>query len=69
MYGNGVLFGREDIVDARWRIVQPILDAATPHYAYQPGSWGPDEASQLIGGNGPWRDPTMTRQAAKLPSR
>jgi len=68
MHGNGVLFGREDIVDAQWRIVQPILDDATPLYTYQPGSWGPDEASQLIGGDGPWRDPTVTQAEAKMPS-
>jgi glucose-6-phosphate 1-dehydrogenase len=59
MRGNSDLFGREDIVDAQWRIVQPILDNATPLYTYQPGSWGPDEATQLIGADGPWRDPII----------
>jgi glucose-6-phosphate 1-dehydrogenase len=57
MHGNGDLFGREDIVDAQWRIVQNILDNVTPLYTYRPGSWGPEEATQLIGGDGPWRDP------------
>ncbi len=28
----GDLFGREDIVDAQWRIVEPILDNVTPLY-------------------------------------
>jgi glucose-6-phosphate 1-dehydrogenase len=68
MHGNGVLFGREDIVDAQWRIVQPILDNVTPLYTYRPGSWGPDEATQLIGGDGPWRDPAVTMAEAKMPS-
>ena len=45
MHGNGELFGREDIVDAQWRIVEPILDDVTPLYTYEPGSWGPTEAS------------------------
>ncbi len=68
MHGNGDLFGREDIVDAQWRIVEPILDDVTPLYTYDPGSWGPDEAVQLIGGDGPWRDPQVTKAEAKIPS-
>jgi glucose-6-phosphate 1-dehydrogenase len=66
MHGNGELFGREDIVDAQWRIVQPILDNVTPLYTYEPGSWGPDEATQLIGDDGPWRDPQAAKAAAKI---
>jgi glucose-6-phosphate 1-dehydrogenase len=68
MHGNGDLFGREDIVDAQWRIVQPILDNVTPLYMYQSGSWGPDEATSLIGGDGPWRDPRVTKAQTKVPS-
>jgi glucose-6-phosphate 1-dehydrogenase len=68
MHGNGDLFGREDIVDAQWRIVQPILDDVTPLYTYRSGTWGPDEATQLIGGDGPWRDPQVTKAEAKMPS-
>ena len=62
MHGNGALFGRDDIVDAQWRIVQPILDNVTPLYTYHSGSWGPDEAIRLIGGDGPWRDPVVAKQ-------
>jgi glucose-6-phosphate 1-dehydrogenase len=68
MHGNGELFGREDIVDAQWRIVQPILDNVTPLYTYPSGRWGPDEATRLIGGDGPWRDPIVTSEVAKTPS-
>jgi glucose-6-phosphate 1-dehydrogenase len=68
MHGNGDLFGREDIVDAQWRVVQPILDNVTPLYTYDPGSWGPDEATQLIGGDGPWRDPQVTKVEPKTPA-
>jgi glucose-6-phosphate 1-dehydrogenase len=59
MHGIGDLFGREDIVDAQWRVVEPILDNVTPLYKYQPGSWGPVEAEELIGADGPWRNPTL----------
>ena len=68
MHGIGDLFGREDIVDAQWRIVQPILDDVTPLYTYASGSWGPDEAAQLIGGDGPWRDPRVTMAETKMQS-
>jgi glucose-6-phosphate 1-dehydrogenase len=57
MRGLGELFGRGDIVDAQWRVVEPILDDATPVYPYEPGTWGPDGAEALIGPDGPWRDP------------
>ncbi len=58
MHGNGDLFGREDIVDAQWRIVQHILGDVAPLYTYEKGTWGPDEATRLIGRDGPWRDPS-----------
>jgi glucose-6-phosphate 1-dehydrogenase len=68
MHGNGDLFGREDIVDAQWRIVEPILGDVTPLYMYPSGSWGPDEAARLIDPDGPWRDPKVSEAAATMPS-
>ena len=68
MHGKGDLFGREDIVDAQWRIVERILDDATPLYVYEPGSWGPGEAIQLIGGDGPWRNPRVAHVDTKAPA-
>ena len=57
--GNFELFSRQDIVDAQWRIVDPVLGNVTPVYTYAPGSWGPEEARELIGADGPWTDPVM----------
>lgn len=57
--GKGELFGREDIIDAQWRILDPILATATPLYTYAPGTWGPAEAEQLIRPDGPWRAPII----------
>jgi len=57
MRGDGELFGREDIVDAQWRIVEPILADPPPVVEYEPGTWGPEEADGLIGADGPWRNP------------
>jgi glucose-6-phosphate 1-dehydrogenase len=65
MRGLGELFGRDDIVDAQWRVVEPILGNVTPVYPYRPGTWGPDEAVALIGPDGPWRDPLPAQEAAK----
>ncbi len=57
MRGDNELFGREDIVDAQWRIVEPVLKDRPPALIYEPGTWGPEEAASLIGDDGPWRDP------------
>ena len=57
MRGIEDLFGRQDIVDAQWRIVEPILDESAPPIPYARGSWGPEEADQLIGSDGPWHNP------------
>jgi glucose-6-phosphate 1-dehydrogenase len=60
--GNSELFSRQDVVEAQWRIVDPILGNVTPFYSYLPGTWGPEEANQLIGNDGPWIDPVVTDQ-------
>ena len=57
MLGVGDLFGRHDIVDAQWRIVEPVLDEVPAPIPYAQGSWGPDDANRLIGEDGPWHDP------------
>ncbi len=60
MRGDSELFGREDIVDAQWRIVEPILDDPPACHEYEPGTWGPEAADALIGADGPWRNPEPT---------
>src|SRR5262249_57345630 len=57
MRGVGELFARQDLVEAQWRAVQPILSNVAPLYTYEPDTWGPKEAHQLIGDYGPWIDP------------
>jgi glucose-6-phosphate 1-dehydrogenase len=63
MRGDSNLFAREDGVEAAWRIVEPILNEATPIYEYQRGSWGPEEANSILSGNARWYDPTKSRKA------
>jgi glucose-6-phosphate 1-dehydrogenase len=43
MQGDSTLFARQDYVEEAWRIVDLMLKAHTPVYAYQPGTWGPSE--------------------------
>jgi glucose-6-phosphate 1-dehydrogenase len=57
MRGDSELFGREDVVDAQWRIVEPVLVDPPPCHEYEPGGWGPEAADALIGPDGPWRNP------------
>ena len=57
MHGIGDLFGRQDIVDAQWRIVEPVLDEVALPVTYAQGSWGPEEANGLIEPDGPWHNP------------
>jgi glucose-6-phosphate 1-dehydrogenase len=37
-------------VEAAWKIVEPILDLATPVHEYEPGTWGPPAAEKLTAG-------------------
>ena len=55
--GDQSLFAREDAVEAQWRVVEAVLGDMTPLYEYEPNTWGPREADQLIASNGGWFDP------------
>jgi glucose-6-phosphate 1-dehydrogenase len=57
MQGEAMLFVREDAVEAAWRIVEPILDDATPVREYAAGTWGPAEADRLASTVGGWYNP------------
>ncbi len=59
MAGDATLFAREDYVEEAWRIVDPVLQAATPVYEYEPGAWGPAEAQQKIAPVDGWNDPVV----------
>jgi glucose-6-phosphate 1-dehydrogenase len=57
MEGNQTWFAREDYVEESWRILDPALANLPAPYAYDPGSWGPVEASRLIQEPGGWSIP------------
>jgi glucose-6-phosphate 1-dehydrogenase len=56
MEGDTSLFARQDGVEAEWRVVDPVLDDATPVYPYKRGSWGPAEADQIPDEVGGWHE-------------
>jgi glucose-6-phosphate 1-dehydrogenase len=61
MIGDATLFQRADMVEAGWRVIQPVLDAwkATPAARfpnYAASTWGPAEADELLARDGrTWR--------------
>ena len=48
MMGDATLFARQDVVEAAWAIVDPVLNVPTPLATYECGSWGPPDAKGLI---------------------
>jgi glucose-6-phosphate 1-dehydrogenase len=57
MRGDGMLFAREDAVEAAWRIVEPALHASGAPFEYAAGSWGPEAAGAMTAGAGGWFAP------------
>ncbi len=58
---NGVhtLFTRQDAIEETWRVVQPLLDEPGPVLPYARGTWGPEEAQQLVHGTTAWAAPWL----------
>jgi glucose-6-phosphate 1-dehydrogenase len=62
MSGDPTLYTRQDMVDASWAAVQPILDDwSTREFNfpnYPAGTWGPVESDEMLARNGhAWRVP------------
>ncbi len=61
MQGDATLYARGDAVEEAWKFVQPIINAwqnnpKIPIYGYPAGTWGPEEANNLIS-DAEWRFP------------
>jgi glucose-6-phosphate 1-dehydrogenase len=54
MLGDATLFARQDVVEAAWAIVDPVIHGPSPMYEYAPGTWGPAEADRLVADVGGW---------------
>ena len=67
---------RQDYVEEAWRIVDPVLKAATPLHEYEIGTWGPSEVDEIVRPSGGWVNPTVSPSqpapsgsAASMPRR
>jgi glucose-6-phosphate 1-dehydrogenase len=48
LIGDKTLYTRSDGIERLWEVVQPVLDAPPPAITYEQGSWGPEEAQELV---------------------
>jgi glucose-6-phosphate 1-dehydrogenase len=52
--GDATLFARQDVVEAAWSIVDPLIRDPGALFDYEPGSWGPPQADRLVAEIGGW---------------
>ena len=57
LHGDAALFTRGDTVEAAWRVVDPVLGNAVPVTSYEPDTWGPAAAEQLMADGDQWHNP------------
>jgi glucose-6-phosphate 1-dehydrogenase len=57
MQGDATLFARQDVVEAAWAIIDPVIHGPSPMFDYEPGTWGPKEADVLVEAVGGWNTP------------
>ena len=55
--GDATLFARQDVVEAAWAIVDPLLQDPGGLFEYEAGSWGPSQADRLVADVGGWNTP------------
>ena len=65
MVGDPTLFARQDVVEAAWAIVEPVIHEPLPVHPYAPGSWGPAEAERLVKDVGGWNNPVPESTTAQ----
>jgi len=61
--GEPGLFTRDDSVEAAWRVIDPVLTPAMPVGEYEPGSWGPPAAADIVDHAEGWHDPQPEEMA------
>lgn len=54
--GDARLFARQDSVEEAWRIFDPVVTDPPPVIVYDEGTYGPDEADDLLGPDDRWHD-------------
>jgi glucose-6-phosphate 1-dehydrogenase len=59
--GDTSLFTEDACVEAAWRVVDPVLKGGLPVSEYEPGTWGPQAASDIIDAGETWHDPQIEK--------
>jgi len=59
--GDTSLFTEDACVEAAWRVVDPVLKGGLPVSEYEPGTWGPQAASDIIDAGEAWHDPQIEK--------
>jgi glucose-6-phosphate 1-dehydrogenase len=57
MRGDSNLFTRDECVEAAWRVVDAVIHGDNPVHEYEPGSWGPVAAEEIVASGRGWHDP------------
>ena len=60
MSGDGALFTRWDAIEAAWAAVDPVLKTHPQVIPYERGTWGPQQAEDLMVAHSGWHNPTLT---------
>jgi glucose-6-phosphate 1-dehydrogenase len=63
--GDATLFVRQDSVEAAWSVVDPILGDAMLVHEYEPNTWGPADADQIVASDGGWHNPELVQKTTK----
>ena len=63
--GDATLFVRQNSVEAAWSVVDPILGDAMPVHEYEPNTWGPAEAEQIVASDVGWHNPALVQETTK----
>jgi glucose-6-phosphate 1-dehydrogenase len=61
--GDTSLFTQDESVEAAWQVVDPVLKGGLPVIEYQPGTWGPPAAADIVDGGETWHDPQVEKSA------
>jgi glucose-6-phosphate 1-dehydrogenase len=59
--GDSSLFTRADVVEAAWRVFEPVLRDASPPAEYAPATWGPATADSLLTPSACWYNPRSSQ--------
>ncbi len=58
--GDQTFFNTAEEVEAQWAFIDPLANARGKPHIYEPGSWGPKKADELIEADGRmWLEPSM----------